>query len=152
MSSGSKGDDAPGEAGRGSGAQPATAAQRVVVRSDAPTPGDSATMSAADTAMAMASAMTDPEVSHERAAARATPSSAGGTVTRATPGPARPTPSPTRASTNDTSPEVPLDPLIDTIRLDRSQIPRKIGPCATGAVPPAHTSHTFRNKNRSTGN
>ncbi|MCE9573401.1 MAG: protein kinase [Deltaproteobacteria bacterium] len=135
MSSGSKGDDAPSEAGRGSGAQPAAAAQRVVVRSDAPTPGDSATMSAADTAMAMASAMTDPEVSHERPL-RATPGANRATpgTTRATPGPARPTPSPARATTSDTSPEVAVDPLIDTILNERYQITRKIGQGGMGAV------------------
>jgi serine/threonine-protein kinase len=133
MGSGSKGDDASGDGGRGSGAQPAAAA-RVVVRSDAPQAGDSATMSAADTAMAMASAMTDPEVSDER---RATPAGATRSTpgtTRATPGPSRPTPPPARPSSADTSPEVPLDPLIDSVLLGRYQVTRKVGQGGMGAV------------------
>src|SRR5262245_6748021 len=50
MSSGAKGDDAPDDEGTGSGAR--SAAPRYVVRNTPVRPGESAAMSAADTAMA----------------------------------------------------------------------------------------------------
>ena len=148
MSSGSKGDDAPGDGGRASGAQPLASSGRVVVRSDDHTAGESTAMSAADTAMAAAAvAMTDPEVSDVRKAkdVRKTPG-------RATPGLARggttslpsSTPGFSRTGGGDPDPTPDHDPLVGTTLLGRYSVTRKIGQGGMGAVYEA--THTLIGK------
>src|SRR5690349_21192430 len=104
MSSGSKGDDSPGDGGRGSGAQPQVSSGRVVVRGEDHGPGDSTSMSAADTAVAVAHAT---EIEPRKTPGRATPGVArGGDVTSLP----RSTPGLGRAGTNDPDPTPDHDP------------------------------------------
>src|SRR5438105_8450612 len=97
MSSGSKGDDAPGDGGRGSGPQPQVSG-RVVVRGDDHSAGDSTAVSAADTAMQSAAvAVTQSDAEVRKTPGRATPGPArGGTTSmlRSTPGLGRATDDP----------------------------------------------------------
>ncbi len=101
-------------------------------------PGESTSMSAADTAVAVAHA-TEPEV--RKTPGRATPGVArGGDVTslpRSTPGLGRP-------STNDPDPTPDHDPLLGTTLLGRYAVTRKIGQGGMGAVYEA--THTLIGK------
>jgi serine/threonine-protein kinase len=140
MSSGSKGDDSPGDGGRGSGAQPQVSSGRVVVRGEDHAPGDSTSMSAADTAVAVAHA-TEPDAAARKTPGRATPGAArGGDATsypRSTPGTGRP-------STNDPDPTPDHDPLLGNMLLGRYAVTRKIGQGGMGAVYEA--THTLIGK------
>ena len=139
MTAGSKGDDAPGDGGRGSGAQPQASGGRVVVRGDDTAPGESQAMSAADTAMAAATAIdTSPEV-------RKTPGRATPGVARMTPG----TTSPPGATPGPGGGPPPMDsdgedPVIGTTLLGRYLVTNKIGQGGMGAVYEA--THTLIGK------
>jgi len=139
MTAGSKGDDAPGDGGRGSGAQPQASGGRVVVRGEDTAPGESQAMSAADTAIAAAAALdTAPEV-------RKTPGRATPGVARPTPGttlPSRPTPGPGGGAPPIEGDEE--DPIIGTTLLGRYLVTEKIGQGGMGAVYEA--THTLIGK------
>src|SRR5262245_26745483 len=119
MSSGSKGDDAPGDGGRGSGPQPQVSG-RVVVRGEDHAPGDSTVMSAADTMAAVATARaTEPEPAEMRKTpGRTTPGPARSNPSPSLTSPPRATPGPGDGSISDTAPEVGApDPLLGTTLL-----------------------------------
>jgi eukaryotic-like serine/threonine-protein kinase len=139
MTAGSKGDDAPGDGGRGSGAQPQASGGRVVVRGDDTAPGESQAMSAADTAMAAAAAI-DTSLEVRKTPGRATPG-----VARATPGA---TLSP-RLTPGAGGSAPPMDgdgedPVIGTTLLGRYLVTNKIGQGGMGAVYEA--THTLIGK------